>query len=127
MKEKILLDTNFLVAPFQFSFDIFEEIERHYPNAEIYTLEDAVQEAKSIRGGKYKDLVEQLIEKKDIQVLETEGEGIVDDLIVEISDDFVVATNDKELKQRLLDNSRPVIIIRTGDHLEVVNRRAQNL
>lgn len=125
--KKILLDTNFLVAPFQFSFDIFEEIERHYPNAEVYTLDDAVQEAKSIKGGKYKDLVEQLIEKKDIEVLETEGEGIVDDLIVDISEEFVVATNDKGLKRRLLENSRPVMIIRTGDHLEIVNRRAQNL
>lgn len=127
MKEKILLDTNFLVAPFQFSFDIFEELERLYPHAEVYTLDDAVQEAKSIKGGKYKDLVERLIEKKDIEVLETEGEGEVDDLIVDISDEFIVATNDKELKRRLLDNSRPVIIIRTGDHLEVINRRAQNL
>lgn len=127
MKEKILLDTNFLVAPFQFSFDLFEELERLYPNTQVYTLDDAVQEAKSIRGGKYKDLVEQLIEKKDIEVLETEGEGIVDDLIVDISDEFIVGTNDKELKQRLLDDSRPVIIIRTGDHLEVINRRAHNL
>lgn len=127
MKDKILLDTNFLVAPFQFSFNLFEELERLYPGCEIYTIDDAVQEARSIRGGKYKDLVETLIEKKDIQVLETEGDGEVDDLIVDISDEFIVATNDKELKQRLLDNSRPVIIIRTGDHLEVKNGRAQNL
>lgn len=127
MKNKILLDTNFLVAPFQFSFNLFEEINRLYPNCEIYTLDDAVQEAKSIKKGKYRDLVDQLIDKKNIQILETEGEGEVDDLIVEISDEFVVATNDKELKGRLLDNSRPVIIIRTEDHLEVKNRRAQNL
>jgi rRNA-processing protein FCF1 len=127
MKEKILLDTNFLVAPFQFSFDLFEELKRLYPNTQVYTLDDAVQEAKSIRGGKYNDLVEQLIEKKDIEVLETTGKGEVDDLIVDISDEFIVATNDKVLKQRLLGDSRPVIIIRTGDHLEVVNRRAHNL
>lgn len=127
MEDKILIDTNFMVAPFQFSFNLFEELERLYPGCQLYTLEDAVQEAKSIEGGKYKDLVEQLIEKKDIKVMKTEGDGEVDDLIVDISGEFIVATNDKELKQRLLDNSRPVIIIRTGDHLEVKNGRAQNL
>lgn len=118
---KILLDTNFLVAPFQFSFDMFEEIERIYPYAELYTLQDALNEAKSIENGKYGDLVEQIIERKDVEVLETEGEGIVDDLIVEVSDDFVVATNDKELKNRIKDRGRPVIIIRSKNHLEVVN------
>ena len=127
MKDKILLDTNFLVAPFQFSFDLFDELERLYPSCEIYTIDDAVQESRSIKGGNYSGLIEQLINKKDIEVLETEGGGEVDDLIVDISDEFIVATNDKELKQRLLENSRPVIIIRTGDHLEVKNGRAQNL
>lgn len=127
MENKIILDTNFLVAPFQFSFDLFEEIERIYPYHHLYTLDDAVQEAKSIEKGKYGDLVEQLIEKKNIEVLETEGEGTVDDLLVDISDEYIIATNDKELKERIMDNSRPVMIIRTGDHLEVINQRAENL
>lgn len=120
--KKILLDTNFLVAPFQFSFPMFDEIDRLYPGSELYTLDDALQEAKSIEGGKYGPLVEQLIETQDIEVLETTGDGSVDDLIVEVSEDFVVATNDRELKQRLLDRGREVLIIRGGNHLEVINR-----
>jgi rRNA-processing protein FCF1 len=117
----ILLDTNFLVAPFQFSFDIFEEIERLYPYAELYTLDDALNEARSIEGGKYGKMVEQMIDKQDIEVLETEGSGTVDDLIVDICADFLVATNDKELKERIKDEGRPVMIIRSRDHLEVEN------
>lgn len=121
MKKKILLDTNFLVAPFQFSFDIFEELDRLYPYAELYTLDDALNEARSIENGKYGKLVEQMIDKQDIEVLETEGSGTVDDLIVDIAEDFTVATNDKELKNRIKDQGRPVIIIRSRDHLEVEN------
>lgn len=121
MTEKILLDTNFLVAPFQFSFDIYDELEKKFPFAELYTLDDALNEAKSIKSGRYKDLVPKMMEKQGVEVLETDGEGIVDDLIVEVSEDFIVATNDKELKQRLKDKGRPVIIIRSKDHLEVVN------
>ena len=122
MTDRILLDTNFLVAPFQHSFDIFDEIDRLYPLHKLYTLDDAVEEAKSIEGGKYGPLAEKLIERKDIEVLETEGKGEVDDLIVDVSDEFAVATNDKELKERLLDRGREVVIIRSGTHLEVLNR-----
>lgn len=127
MTRKIMLDTNFLVAPFQLSIDLFEEIERIYPVHEVYTLEDAVQEAKSIEGGKYKALVEKLIETQDIKVLETEGEGEVDDLLVGICDEFVVATNDRELKDRLVDKGGEVLFIRSGDHLEVLNRSELDL
>ncbi|MFB6203891.1 MAG: hypothetical protein ABEK01_05365 [Candidatus Nanohaloarchaea archaeon] len=122
MKKKILLDTNFLVAPFQLSLDLFGELDRLYPEAEIYTLKDALQEAKSIEGGKYGDLVEKLIETQEMEVLETEREEEVDDILVDVSDEFVIATNDRELKERLLDRSREVVIIRSGDHLEAINR-----
>lgn len=122
MTRKILLDTNFLVAPFQFSFPLFEEFQRLYPTAELYTLEDAVQEARSIESGKYIDLVDKLLDTQEIEIMATEGEGEVDDLIVDISEEYVVATNDRELRDRLLDRGREVVIIRGGNHLEVINR-----
>lgn len=121
MPRKIMLDTNFLVAPFQLSIDLFEEIDRVYPVNEVYTLEDAVQEARSIEEGRYKNLVEKLIDTQDIEVLETEGEGEVDDLLVDICEEFVIATNDRELKDRLVEKGAEVLFIRSGDHLEVLN------
>jgi len=124
MTREIILDTNFLTAPFQLdSIDIFQEIERIFPNSTVYTIEDAVQEAQSIEDGKYGDLVQKLIQKKDIQVLETEGEGEVDDLLVQVSRDYVIATNDKELKERLVKVGAEVIHIRNESYLEVLNRK----
>lgn len=127
MTEKILLDTNFLTAPFQLSFSLFDELERLYPYADVCTIEDAIEESKSIEKGKYKQLVPQLIQKENIEVFQTEGEGEVDDLLVDICDEFIVATNDKELKERILEKGRPVIIIRQSNHLEVVNSREEYL
>ncbi|MFB6116788.1 MAG: PIN domain-containing protein [Candidatus Nanosalina sp.] len=121
--KKILLDTNFLTAPFQLDFDIFAELDRLYGRYELYTLDDGVQEARSIEGGKYGDLVEKLLDNKDIEVLETTGEGEVDDLIVRLSEGFTVATNDKELKNRLVEEGREVVIVRSGNHLEKVNEQ----
>lgn len=124
---KLLLDTNFLVAPFQFSFDVYGELERLYPYAELYTLEEAVREAKSIEGGKYNELVPSMIENKEVEVLQTEGEGEVDDLIVGVAEEFVVATNDGELKRRIMEGGNPVIVVRSGNHLEVQNGAGEEL
>ena len=124
MTRKIILDTNFLTAPFQLdTINIFQEIQRIHPQSTVYTIEDAVQEAKSIEDGKYGNLVQKLIQEKDIQVLETEGEGNVDDLLVQISNQYVIATNDKELKQRLIKADAEVIHIRNQSYLEVLNRK----
>jgi len=117
----ILLDTNFLVAPFQMNLGIFEEFEEKYPGCSIYTVDLVVDEAKSIEEGKYGGLVEKLIEAQGIEVLETEGNGFVDDLLVDLSRDFLIATNDKELKNRITSKGRPVAFIRSRSHIKVEN------
>jgi Uncharacterized proteins of PilT N-term./Vapc superfamily len=122
--KKILLDTNFLTAPFQLDFDIFAELDRLYGYYNLYTLEDAVQEAKSIEEGKYGQLVEKLVENKEVEVMETTGSGEVDDLIVRISEGFTVATNDRELRDRLVKQGCEVVIVRSHNHLEKVNEQS---
>lgn len=117
----VLLDTNFLTAPFQMNVSIFEEIDEKYPGNRVFTLDRVIEEAKSIEDGKYGGLIEKLVETEDIQVLETEGNGFVDDLLVELSDEFLIATNDRELKNRILDKGRPVMYIRSESHLVVEN------
>lgn len=121
-QNKIILDTNFLVAPFQLSLPLFEELEELYPNAEIYTLDAVIQEAKSIESGRYRQLVEKLLDTQDIEVLETEGDGDVDDLLVRLSDDYIIATNDRGLRERLDERNAETIIIRSKKHLEARNR-----
>ncbi len=119
----ILLDTNFLVAPFQINISIFQEMDEKYPGNQVYTVDLVMDEAKSIENGKYGGLVEKLVEAEDIEVLETEGNGFVDDLLVDLSDEFLIATNDKELKNRILDKGRPVMYIRSSSHLVVENEK----
>ena len=127
MTKKIMLDTNFLTAPFQLSFSLFDELNRIYPHSDVCTIEDVVEEAKSIQEGKYKELIPQLINNEQIEILQTEGEGEVDDLLVNICEEFIIATNDKELKERILQKGQPVIIIRQRNHLEVINDREEYL
>ena len=118
----ILLDTNFLTAPFQLNLDVFEEFREKYPGCEFYTVDRVVEEAKSIESGKYTDLVPQLMESQNVKVIETEG-GLADDLLLELSRDFLVATNDAELRDRITDSDRPVAFIRSKSYVEVENDR----
>lgn len=119
----ILFDTNFLVAPFQLNVSIFEEIDEMFPGNRTFTVDLVVDEAKSIEGGKYGGLIQKLIESEEIEVLETEGNGFVDDLLVDLSDEFLIATNDKELKNRIVDEGRPVMYIRSSSHVRVENEQ----
>ncbi len=119
----ILFDTNFLVAPFQLNVSIFEEIDEMYPGNRTFTVDLVVDEAKSIEGGKYGGLIQKLIESEEIEVLETKGNGFVDDLLVDLSDEFLIATNDKELKNRIVDEGRPVMYIRSSSHVRVENEQ----
>jgi rRNA-processing protein FCF1 len=117
----IILDTNFLTAPFQMNISIFREIDKKFPGSNLSTLDEVMEEARSIESGKYGGLVEELVESQEIEVLETEGSGDVDDLLVDLSDRFLIATNDKELKSRIIKKGRPVLIIRNSKYIEVVN------
>ena len=117
----VLLDTNFLTAPFQMNISIFEEIDEKYPGNKVFTLDRVVEEAKSIEDGKYGGLIEKLIESEGVQVLKTEGNGFVDDLLVDLSDEFLIATNDRELKNSILEKGRPVMYIRSKSHIVVEN------
>ncbi len=119
---RILLDTNFLVSPFQLGINLFDELDRLYPAGEVYTLSSVLQEAKSIESGKYSDLVDKLVETQDIQVIEAENAEDVDDLLVDLSRSFVIATNDRELRERLDEMSREIVMIRSEKHLVVQNR-----
>lgn len=105
--KRIILDTNFLLAVSQFKVDIFSEIERicHFPY-ELYILDKSIDEInRIINTPKKKDkaaakLALALI-KDRIKILKSEG-NFVDDILVSIADDnTIIATQDKELKQRI--------------------------
>jgi len=122
---KILLDTNFLLIPSQFKVDIFSEIERIVQDSyKIYILEQTIDELNNIfekQKGKNKDaakLALQLIKQKDLNTIKNSQKGIVDDIILDIVDNtYIVATQDKELKNKLKDKKIKTITLRAKKYL----------
>lgn len=118
---KILLDANFLIVPFQFNVDVFEEFDRIIGEFyELYSLNRTYNEALSVEDGRYREMVQRLVEEADpeIAIIDTEAEEDVDDVLVSKAGEFIVATNDSELKQRLRKQGLPHIYLRQKTHLE---------
>lgn len=124
---KILLDTNFLLLPAMFRVDIFAEVERVVGGShEFFTINPVVRELRGLAMGKGKDCRAakvglQLLEKENVEVLETDEEN-ADEAILKMveKEDFVVATQDAELRERVREKNRKVIYLRAKQYLVLV-------
>jgi len=124
---KVILDSNFLMIPFQFHIDIFQEIEYLLQKKVDFIVPSAVkQELTSIsaRGGEGSSeasLALQLASRCRVVEVSLQPEETVDDAIVKAAQKLsaVVATNDIELKKKLRDIPVPVVFMRDKSKLEI--------
>lgn len=127
MPVKIILDSNFLMIPFQFHIDIFQELEYLLQKKVDFIVPSSVKQELteiSSRGGEgapEASLALQLASRcRAVEVVLAPGES-VDDAIVKASQKLgaLVATTDIALKKRLRDINIPVVYLREKSKLEV--------
>ena len=116
---KILLDTNFLVTSIKFRIDFFSEIERICDfRYNLVIIDKTIGELKKINNIESK-IALKLIKNKKVNIVKTK-EGKVDDLILNIADkDYIIATQDKELRRRLRDKNIRLLTIRQKKYLSL--------
>ena len=127
MPVKVILDSNFLMIPFQFNLDVFQEIEFLLQKKVDFIVPSAVKSeltGLSARGGEgaaEASLALQLASRCRVVEVTLETNETVDDAIVKASQKLgaVVATNDIELKNRLKLLKVPVVYLRDKSKLEV--------
>ena len=125
----VVLDTNILTVPAQFSVDIFAESERVVERRiEFVVLKSVIQELErklqgAVRTEKFKfrtalDFVERCT---IIGLDELTSAKPVDDQVLEyaLSVNGIVATNDKELREKSLEHGVPVLFMRGKKRLEL--------
>ena len=125
----VVLDTNILTVPAQFSVDIFAESERVVERRiEFVVLKSVIQELErkledAVRTEKYKfrtalDFVERCT---IIGLDKVTSAKPVDDQVLEYAQSVngVVATNDKELREKSLNQGVPVLFMRGKKRLEL--------
>ena len=127
--KKIIIDTNFLLMPYQFKVDIYSEIDRIMPsNYKLYIIDKTIDELKKIideQKGKNRRsamLGLMILQQKPITKIKAKKENVDDSIVEEAkkSKDYIVATQDAELKRRLKENGTPLIILKSKTHLELI-------
>ena len=127
---KIIIDTNFLMIPSQFRVDIFSEIDRICSfNYDLLVFEQSIHELRDIikkQGQKHRKAAQfalKLISLKNIEIIKADRND-TDSLILEHADkDMIVATQDINLKKRLLEKGVSVIILRQKKYLKLLERK----
>ncbi|MBT4540931.1 hypothetical protein HOC35_05445 [Candidatus Woesearchaeota archaeon] len=137
--KKILLDTNFLMIPGNFGIDIFEEIDRICNfNYKLYIVDKTIDELEKlpekVQNQKTATKTAVNIALKLIETLGKEGklniiptktnnelkakyeEMYVDEIIIKLANEYIVATTDTELKKHL----KKMIILRQKRYLELI-------
>ena len=127
--KRIIIDTNFLMIPYQFRVDIFSEFSRICDfNYELFIFEKSINELGNIiekqsgidkRAAK---LALKLIRLKNINILKSSDKD-VDSLILEsLNKDTIIATQDILLKKELLKKGAFVIILRQKKYLQLLKK-----
>ena len=124
-----LLDTNFLLIPAQFGIDIFTEIDRIVSmKFELVIFQGIIDELKELAKESMKKQKEtqialelakrcKLIELNNYNIVTQEVDEIIFQLAVE--NDWIVATNDRQLRKRLRDHKISVITLRKKNYLVI--------
>jgi len=125
MGQKILLDTNFLLIPFQYKVDIFAELDRILNHeCSLFILDRCVDELEKLKAGKgkeaqYAKMALTLIEIKAIKIIKTEEKKHTDRLIEE-QEGYIIATRDMDLIRKLRKKPFKVITLRQKSHLILI-------
>ena len=121
----VLIDTNFFIECVKNKIDTEQELRRILPfNFDIAIVDRTIEELETIIGrkgeaGRAAKIVKIILHAKKIKIIPTQGEHTDDILLKKSSEDIIIATMDKELKQRLKKKGRPCIIIRAKKKIEI--------
>ena len=127
--KKIILDTNFLLIPYQWKIDIFEEIGRIciFPY-KLIVLDSTLKELKIIQEKQKRKAKEAAklgsdLAKKKATIIKTTENELVDKTILRITkpDTHIVATQDIPLKKELKKKRIPIIQMRQKKYLIITN------
>ena len=114
----IVLDTNIILDSIKFKVDLFTEIDKicDFPY-KIAIIDKTLEELENKRNSR---LALELIKKKDINIIKTD-EGYVDNILLRLDNNHIIATNDKELKTKLKKLHKKIITLRQKKYFMLEN------
>jgi hypothetical protein len=122
---KILLDTNFLLdfLRYKLDFSVFQDLEE---SVELFITSETLREIKSIANRKTKEgrlalIALKLIDSQKIKGVQSLKKEVDEDLLaLAKKEGFIVATNDKDLKEKLKKENVRIAYLRNKKKIEVM-------
>ncbi len=127
-KIKVMLDTNFLLTMIRYKIHGFEDIKQKLPT-EFFTLSRVLIELKGLGKSDKKvkkevAIVEQVLKNNNVKIIDSTSEDVDTELVKLSTQGYIIATNDKFLRQRVKQANGKTIYIRSLTYIdtsEVVN------
>ncbi|MEM5785570.1 MAG: hypothetical protein QW469_03505 [Candidatus Aenigmatarchaeota archaeon] len=112
--KKIILDTNFLIDSIKFKIDLYEQLK----GFDIYTIKPVIEEINSIsksckKDSKYAKLVLKIYNK--IKIIEITGNS--DDILLNLSNEYIIATQDSVLRKKIKNKKGKLAYIRQKKYI----------
>jgi len=122
----IIIDTNVLIYMYELKRDIFEFALNVLPNAQFFVLDKSFEELKNVYKDKPKKsefltkYIEKLMVSKKFTILEVSNDLFarfkkVDKLLIFLSNNYIIYTNDKLLKNKIKKKGNKVLTLRLHD------------
>ena len=122
---KVILDTNFLLTMVRYKIHAISEISSQIPT-DFFVLSGIIDEMKVLskekKIRKEVSIVTQILEKNNVQGIQSKLKN-VDDELVSLSKEYIVATNDKELRKRIREFKGKTIFIQKLTTVNLENVR----
>ena len=122
---KIILDTSFLVHCADCKLDFISELDRLFGKYSLFIIDKTTEEIEKLSKSNSKSGIAAKLAKAVIAVInpkQIHSDKYVDNAILEeiLKDKYFVATNDAELKGKILARKTSVIVLRQKSHLEII-------
>ena len=115
----VILDTNSLMAPFQFGFNLDLELERAMAEARPIVPTSVLRELTMLESkGNKKARAALMLSRKYVRV-EVRGVGDAPIFNLAMNKGWPVMTQDRKLRRTLLSRGIPVLLLRGNGHIEL--------
>ena len=124
-KTNIIFDTNFLFVTFEFKVDVIEEIKKLIgSDYYLYIYEGTILELENIERKKDKNrhflpLISKMLKLYNFKIIKSKKEYIDDQILENLDENIIIATNDKELRQTIFSRRFKVLYLRQKAYLEI--------
>ncbi len=120
---KVALDTSILLDAIEFKIDVFTEIKNKIGAVEFIVPEQVMEELDKIgkrneKKRRQEMMIKEIMGTQNVKIMDVSAKN-ADSALEKLSQTAIIATNDKELKQRIKSLNNKIIFLRKQKYIDL--------